>query len=96
MKSESVSHSVVSNTLQPHGLEPTKLLCPLDSLCKNTGVGSHSLLQIFPDLGIKSRSPALQMDSLPFESSRKPYNSTKCLGTPEMIFLGSSQYPDIE
>ena len=36
-------------TLQPHGLQPARLLCPWDSPGKNTGVGSHSLLQgIFP------------------------------------------------
>jgi len=30
-------------------MEPTRLLCPWDSPGKNTGVGSHSLLQgIFP------------------------------------------------
>ena len=32
-------------TLQPHGLQPTRLLCPWDSPGKNTGEGSHSLLQ---------------------------------------------------
>ena len=41
--------SVVSDSLQPYGLQPTRLLCPLNSLGKNTRVGSHSLLQgIFP------------------------------------------------
>ena len=35
--------------LRPHGLQPATLLCPWNSLGKNTGVGSHSLLQgIFP------------------------------------------------
>ena len=44
-----VSHSVVSNSLQPCGLLPTRLLCPWDSPGKSTGVGCHSLLQgIFP------------------------------------------------
>ena len=47
--SESVSHSVVSNSLLPHGLQPTRLLCPWNSLGKNTGVGCHSLLKIFPN-----------------------------------------------
>ena len=41
----SVSGSVVSNTFQPHGLYPVRLLCPWNSPVKNTGVGSHSLLQ---------------------------------------------------
>ena len=44
-ESESVSCSVLSaNSLQPHGLEPARLLCPRDSPGKNTGVGSHSFL----------------------------------------------------
>ena len=47
--SKRVSHSVVSNSLRPNRLWPTRLLCPWDSPGKNTGVGSHSLLQgIFP------------------------------------------------
>ena len=32
-------------TLWPHGLEPAKLLCPLDYPGKNTAVGCHALLQ---------------------------------------------------
>ena len=46
---ESVSCSVVLNSLRPHGLQPIRLLHPWNSPGKNTGVGSHSLLQgIFP------------------------------------------------
>ena len=40
-----VSHSVVSNSLRPHGPQPARLLCPWNSPGKNTGVGCHSLLQ---------------------------------------------------
>ena len=44
--------SVVSNSLQPHGLQLTRLLCPWDFPGKNTGVGCHALLQgIFPTQG---------------------------------------------
>ena len=39
-KSESVSHSVVSNSLRLH-----RLLCPRNFPGKNTEVGIHSLLQ---------------------------------------------------
>ena len=47
------SCSVVSDSLQPHGLWPTRLLCPWGFPGKNTGVGSHSLLQkIFPTQGL--------------------------------------------
>ena len=48
-KSECVSGSVMSKSLWPHGLQPTRILCPWNSPGKNTGVGCHSLLQgIFP------------------------------------------------
>ena len=39
------SCSVVSDSLQPRGLQPTRLLHPWDSPGKNTGVGCHLLLQ---------------------------------------------------
>ena len=43
----------MSDSLQHHGLQPTRLLCPWDSPGKNTGVGSNSLLQkIFPTQGL--------------------------------------------
>ena len=44
-KQESLSCSVMSDSVQHHGLQPTRLLCPKNSPGKNTGVGSHSLLQ---------------------------------------------------
>ena len=40
-----VSHSVVFDSMRPHGLQPARLLCPWNSPGNNTGVGSHSLLQ---------------------------------------------------
>ena len=33
--------SVVLDSLQPHGLEPARLLCPLNFPGKNTGVEGH-------------------------------------------------------
>ena len=51
-KIESVSHSVVSDSLRPHGLWPTRILCSWSSPGKNTGVGCHSLLlRVFPTQG---------------------------------------------
>ena len=35
----------MSDSVWPHGLQPTRLLCPWDSPGKNTGVGCHFLLQ---------------------------------------------------
>ena len=40
-----ISCSVVSDSLQPHGLWSARLLCPWNSPGKNTGVGDHFLLQ---------------------------------------------------
>ena len=66
---ESVSCSVMSSSLQPHGLYPTRLLYLWNSPGQNTGVSSHSFLQgIFLtqglNPGIEPRFPALQADSL--------------------------------
>ena len=41
----SVSRSVVSDSLWPHGLQPTRLLGPWDFPGKDTAVGCHFLLQ---------------------------------------------------
>ena len=41
------SSSVVSDSEQPHGLQPTRFLRPWDSPDKSTGVGCHFLLRIF-------------------------------------------------
>ena len=42
------SHSVVSDSQQPHGLEPTRLLHPWDFPGKSTRVGCHCLLRPYP------------------------------------------------
>ena len=38
------SRSVVSDSLRPHGLQPTRLLCPWHFPGMSTGVGCHCLL----------------------------------------------------
>ena len=45
LASESVNRSIVSDSLPPHELQPTRLLCPWNTPGKNTGVGDHFLLQ---------------------------------------------------
>ena len=53
-----VSNSVGSDSLQPHGLQPARLVCPQNSPGKDTGVGCHFLLQgIFPSQGSKPGHP---------------------------------------
>ena len=44
------SHSAVSDSLRPHGLQPARLLCQWDFPGKNTGVGCHFL--ILPTQGL--------------------------------------------
>ena len=39
------SRSVVSDSSRPHGLQPTRLLCPWDFPGKGTGLGCHCLLR---------------------------------------------------
>ena len=46
------SHSVMSNSLQPRGLQSARPICPWNFPGKNAGVGCHFLLQgIFPTQG---------------------------------------------
>ena len=69
--------SVVSNSLQPHGLQPTGLLCPWNSPGKNTGGGCHFLLQgIFLTQGLNPHLLSLlhwQVGSLPLAPPGKPW-----------------------
>ena len=64
-----LSHSVMSDSPRPHGLQPTSLLCSWYFPGKNTGVDSHYLFQgIFPTQGLNSGLLHLlhsQADSLP-------------------------------
>ena len=68
----SVSCSVVSNTLQHHGLQHARLLCLWDFPGKNTGVGYRFLLQGSSWPRDKPGSPSLQADSLLSEPPDKP------------------------
>ena len=57
--------------------QPTRLLCPWNS-GKNTGVGSHSLLQgNLPDPGIEPGFPELQLESLLSEPPGKTPQGNK-------------------
>ena len=47
----------MSDSVQPHRRQPTRLLCPWDSPGKNTGVGCHFLLQC---MKLKSESEVSQ------------------------------------
>jgi len=63
----------MSDSLWPHGLQPTRLLCPWDFPGKSTGVGCHALLQeIFPTNGLNLRLLHWQADSLALSLQGSP------------------------
>ena len=100
----------VSDSVRPHGLWPTRLLCPWDSPGKNTGVGCHALLQgIFPTQG---SNPCLlgllhrQAESLPLAPAGKPLirlsstalwplSAGSCSQLPETTLRSSTPRPPI-
>ena len=69
-------HSIMSDSLRPYGLQPTRLLCSWDSPGRNTGVGCHTLLQgIFLTQGSNLCLLCLlhwQVDSLPLSHVESP------------------------
>ena len=77
------SLSVKSDTLQPHGLQPVRLLCPCNFSGKNAGMGCHLLLQ--GDLSdpriepMSLASPALQADSLLLSHQGSSFSSIASL-----------------
>ena len=72
---EDVSHWVMSNSLWPYGLSPTRLFCPWgfsrQEYCSGLPFPSPGDL---PYPGMEPRSPALQADSLPTEPPGRPCN----------------------
>ena len=70
--------------LQPHGLQPTRLLCPWDFPGKNTDLSGlpFPYPRNLPNPEVELRPPALQADSLPTELPRKPFQIVR-----EPLFL---------
>ena len=68
--SGSVSPSVASDSVRPHGLQPTWLLCPWDSPAIILEWVANSPGDL-PDPGIEPGSPTFQADSLPSEPPGK-------------------------
>ena len=66
-----VSRSVVPDSLRPHGLQSTRLLCPWNFPRKLPFPSPGNL----PDPRIEPWSPALQADSLPTDLQGKPANA---------------------
>ena len=74
-----LSHSVVSDSWWPHGLQSARLLCPRDSPGKSTGVGCHFQ---FPDQGLNLRLLHCMWILLLLSHLEAPYDcsllTTKC------------------
>ena len=86
-------------TLQPHGLKPARLFCPLDFPGKNTGAGCQFLLQgLFLTQGSNPRLLCLrhwQVDSLPLVPPVKPPEQLNILPgfPPQRIAPSLTLYP---
>ena len=91
----------MSDSVRPHGWQPTRLPHPWDSLGKNTGVGCHFLLQF---MKVKSQSEITQscptlsdpMDcSLPGSSIHGIFQArvleSALLTTPRLLILDHSK-----
>ena len=78
----------MSDSLRPHGLLPTRLLCPWDFPGKNTGLACHFLLQGI--LQIHGLNPCLlhrQTDSSPLSHLASPYIDMLLLGCFSRVLL---------
>ena len=70
-----LGRSVMSDSSQPHGLSPSRLLCPWGFSRQEDWSGLPCPPPgDLPDPRIKPRSPELQADSLPSEPPGKPKN----------------------
>ena len=83
-----VVQSVMSDSLRPHGLQPTRLLCPWDFPGQNTRLGCHFFLQgIFLTQGSNLCLLYWQVDSLPLNHLGSPRLSIYSLPKSPTHFL---------
>ena len=77
-------HSVVSHSLQPHGLWPARLPCPWGFSRQEKWSGFPSPPPgDLPNPGTEPQSPALQTESLPSEPLEKPVFTGKSTLSPD-------------
>ena len=78
----------MSDSLQPHGLQPARLLCPWNIPGKNTRMSSCSLLQgIFQTQGLNPG--LLHWGWILYGLSHKEFSQGKALGKPKNTGVGS-------
>ena len=78
-----LSRSVIFNSLQPHGLQTTRLFCPWNFPGKNTGVGYYFLG--FPDSSVGEESVQCRRPQFYSRVRKIPWRRDR-LPTP--VFLG--------
>ena len=85
-----LSHSVVSNSLRPHGVQPARLLCPWGFSRQEywSGLACPPPGDL-PNSGFESRSPTLQVDSLSTEPPGK--HNLRCPTTKLFSFAGKQR-----
>ena len=82
-------------TLRPHGLQPSRLLCPWGFSRQEYWSGLLCPPDDLPNPGIKPRSPTLRADSLLSESPGKPAGLMEsCLMVQSFSFAGSRSSGD--
>ena len=89
------SHSIVSESLQPHGLYCARIFCPWDFPGETTGVGCHFLLEgIFPTQGSYPCPLHWQIDSLPLshQGCQRIYIGHKTNHMSKKLHLHSPQF----
>ena len=71
-----MSHILIFDSSQPHGLEPPRPLRPWDFPGMSTGVGCHFLLQgIFPTQGLNPGLPHCRQTLYPLSQQGSPHNT---------------------
>ena len=81
----------MSDSVRPHGLQPTRLLRPWDSPGKNTGVGCHFLLQCMKvkrEVAQSCPTPSDPMDCSP------PGSSTNGISQARVLEWGAIAFSD--
>ena len=82
-----LGYSVVSDSLQPHELQPSRLLYPWDSPGKNTGVGCHAHLQgIFLTQGSNLHLTSLALAG-GFFTTKRPLEAPITNKCTQLLFL---------
>ena len=88
-----LSCSVTSNSLQPQGLQPARLLCPWGFSRQEYWTGCHALLQgIFPTQGLNPSLP-MQADSSSSEPPGKPLEEKAVFGFPRKEYWSGLPFP---